>query len=193
MKSITKSLGNYYLYYDFLNKDELSKLNELLKTETLHNATLYNNDNSNNINAAYRRSKITWLPQNDKYKWLYDKILTYVHKANDIMWDFNIIGTSEKLQYGEYDSQYQGHYDWHLDMGSGKTNTRKISISIQLSDPLEYEGGDLQFYISRNPLTAPKQQGTMILFPSYFLHRVTPVTKGMRKSLVLWIAGEPLR
>ena len=65
----------------------------------------------------------------------------------------------------------------------------RLSISIQLSSDKEYEGGDLEFKTGRQIETAPKKNNCAILFPSYFLHRVKPVTKGVRKSLVLWISG----
>jgi PKHD-type hydroxylase len=72
-------------------------------------------------------------------------------------------------------------------MGPRKAR-RKLSLVCQLSDPSEYEGGELQ--INTGEIFTPeKQKGTVILFPSYLLHRVTPVTKGTRRSLVLWIEG----
>ena len=71
--------------------------------------------------------------------------------------------------------------------------TRKLSITVQLSDATEYEGGELQFMVNQNIITAPKEKGTAIIFPSFCLHRVTPVIKGSRKSIVGWIAGPPYR
>ncbi|MCK6649860.1 MAG: 2OG-Fe(II) oxygenase, partial [Bacteroidia bacterium] len=70
---------------------------------------------------------------------------------------------------------------------------RKLSISVQLSDAVEYEGGELQFMINQNIVTAPKEKGTAIIFPSFALHRVLPVTKGNRMSIVGWIAGPAYR
>jgi PKHD-type hydroxylase len=73
---------------------------------------------------------------------------------------------------------------------------RKVSITVQLSDPSEYEGGDLQYFRGGNPDNADtvfKKKGYVFLFPSYMMHRVTPVTQGVRKSLVLWVGGEHYR
>ena len=70
-----------------------------------------------------------------------------------------------------------------------KFSRRKISITVQLSDPSEYEGGDLQIKINAGQSDTPKGLGNVVIFPSYLLHRVTPVTKGLRRSLVLWITG----
>jgi len=79
-----------------------------------------------------------------------------------------------------------------MDCGQEIQNQRKISVTVQLSAPDEYEGGDLQFNIGRQ-ITAPRVQGAAVIFPSFYLHRVTPVTKGVRKSFVLWVGGEPYR
>jgi PKHD-type hydroxylase len=76
-----------------------------------------------------------------------------------------------------------------MDIGPHPINHRKISITIQLSDPDEYEGGDLELWAGVGQVKAPRFQGCAVLFPSYILHRVTPVITGTRKSLVLWVGG----
>jgi PKHD-type hydroxylase len=67
--------------------------------------------------------------------------------------------------------------------------TRKLSLSVQLSEPEDYEGGSLLLYNGEEPMTLPKTRGTGLFFPSYSLHEVTPVTKGIRYSLVAWFLG----
>jgi PKHD-type hydroxylase len=79
-----------------------------------------------------------------------------------------------------------------MDCGEGVQNQRKISVTVQLSHPDEYVGGDLQFNLGQQ-MTAPRIQGAAVIFPSFYLHRVTPVVKGTRKSFVLWVGGEPYR
>lgn len=106
------------------------------------------------------------------------------------MWKFNVIGFGEDIQISEYNEEDNGHYDWHMDVGE-LSPYRKISISVQLSDPKPYEGGDLLIFNSKNYKKLPNSKGTAILFPSYLLHKVTKVTKGTRKSLVIWITGKP--
>jgi PKHD-type hydroxylase len=76
-----------------------------------------------------------------------------------------------------------------MDIGPGNINHRKISITIQLSDPDEYVGGDLELWTGQGQVNAPRSQGCAVLFPSFMLHRVTPVESGTRKSLVLWVGG----
>ena len=98
----------------------------------------------------------------------------------------------ENIQFTEYDSAYDGYYDWHIDTGGKElSSNRKLSMSVQLSDPSEYEGGELQVVKETNVLK--KNRGSAFIFPSYLLHRVTPVTKGTRYSLVCWISGHPFR
>ena len=75
-----------------------------------------------------------------------------------------------------------------MDVGAN-SSTRKLSVSIQLTDPEEYEGGELNFFINKDVIEAPKTKGTVIIFPSFFMHKVKMVTKGVRKSLVIWIHG----
>jgi predicted 2-oxoglutarate/Fe(II)-dependent dioxygenase YbiX len=113
---------------------------------------------------------------------VYDKLVKYINEANQ-HWGFTINSITDSIQYTEY-YENGGHYDWHMDMGDFPQNTRKISITIQLSNPDDYDGGDLEFWLGKTPEKAPREQAFAVLFPSYLMHRVTPVTRGMRKSLV---------
>ena len=72
-------------------------------------------------------------------------------------------------------------------------NVRKLSFSVQLNDPKDYKGGELNLYTSEKPETMKKEQGTLILFPSFILHEVTPVTKGERNALVSWVTGKQFK
>jgi PKHD-type hydroxylase len=180
-------LTNYYFYRgSYLNNIDL--VNKIVNNERNN---LKEGIVTNHVDISYRNSKILWIKKNEESYPLYKDLVYYVKDANKDMWNFKINTFCEDLQYAEYDSENQGQYDWHLDIGEKSSSTRKLSISIQLSDPEEYEGGELQFQTGRSVRVAPKEKGTVIIFPSYFLHRVTPVTKGVRKSLVYWVHGEP--
>ena len=93
-----------------------------------------------------------------------------------------------------------GHYDFHID-GNGYTRppnnnlVRKLSASVLLTDPKNFEGGEFEFKFGNNStdFTVDMDKGDIILFPSYILHRIRPVTKGTRYSLVIWACGKPLR
>lgn len=141
--------------------------------------------------AQYRSGAASWLsPTDESTRWAFEKSLALMHKANATNWDFQLNGEDAFLQFTSY---YVGDfYDWHLDIGESHQDTgkRKLSLVLQLSDPAEYSGGDLELFVQREPRNAPRDRGTVIIFPSYNLHRVTPVTDGSRFSLVHWATGE---
>ena len=114
----------------------------------------------------------------------------YVNK----FYNFDVVGITEPIQFISYDGSGNEHYGWHLDMDGGFKSRRKISIVIQLSDENEYEGGELQIdtcTLDGQLTVGNKKRGSMIFFPSYLLHKVTPVTSGHRYSLVSWLSGQP--
>ena len=142
------------------------------------------------LGEDHRDSRITWLAMDDKNKWLYDRLRPVLQEANRRFFKMKLSGYTESLQLSEY-SQGQ-YYDWHIDFGPGPSSIRKLSFVLQLSDPESYEGGNLEIMNSRDPQAMPRDQGVVIIFPSFTLHRVTAVTSGMRHSLVGWIGGPPL-
>lgn len=106
---------------------------------------------------------------------------------------FELAGFATGCQIARYHESDQGHYDWHIDLGTGRFSRRKLSLSIQLSPADGYAGGDLDFHLSGLDRARMREQGTLIAFPSYLEHRVAPVTRGERFSLVAWIEGPPYR
>ena len=110
---------------------------------------------------------------------------------NDKYFKFDIFGVTEGLQFTSYKAPGD-KYGKHVDRSLG-TVVRKLSISIQLSDPQEYKGGELCFYDSAEKQLAPQNQGTFIIFPSFVQHEVMPITQGERHSLVCWITGKPFK
>jgi PKHD-type hydroxylase len=84
-------------------------------------------------------------------------------------------------------------YGWHQDYGGKLSPSRKLSLVLQLTDPAQYEGGNLQVMTSGEPKSVRKQRGLIAAFPAYTLHQVTPVTQGTRQSLVAWISGPQFR
>ena len=141
-------------------------------------------------NETVRRSRQLWLPPDD-YVWVYDRMLKIARRVNE-RYRYQIDSVDDKIQIAYYDESEQGFFTWHMDWGS-EAQQRKISISVPLNDPAEYEGGDLEFNVSGVPAAVPQEMGAAISFPSYILHRVTPVTRGRRYSMVAWIHGPPFR
>lgn len=122
---------------------------------------------------------------------IYRKMEAFVRKVNDEVYQYDLSGFSEPFQYAVYEGSEGGHYDWHFDNALTKV-VRKLSFSLQLSEPGSYEGGELEVY-NGSLVPAPRERGTLIAFPSYALHRVTPVTRGTRRSLVIWMTGPRFR
>lgn len=147
-----------------------------------------------------RKSTVAWISE----KWIYDIINPFIHTANkNAGWNFQFDWneTSQFTTYGKGD-----YYGWHIDQSDtpkkdknknfdGKI--RKLSLTLQLTDPSQYEGGNLQLkWLSQDAkiktVTIKEGQkcGTIIIFPSFIFHRITPITKGTRQSLVNWSLGD---
>jgi PKHD-type hydroxylase len=141
-----------------------------------------------NTNAQIRRSQVVMLGNEPKHAWLYDRILGAAQQCNRLFFGVDIVGVEANLQLGRYDSSDRGFYNWHTDFAPIRP-LRKLSISIQLSRGEDYEGGDLELMYGVEPQKLDRTRGAFIVFPSFMLHRVTPVTRGTRWSLVAWILG----
>jgi hypothetical protein len=156
--------------------------------------------NDSGADHAIRKSKIAFFPVSSK-EMEYRGIDGDYHKFNDIhrmaadlteyfnkKFNFDI-DSIERLQYAEYHEEENGFYDQHVDIAPLSPLQRKLSFSLQLSDEDSYEGGDLEVFAGGDPIKMPRKKGTLTVFPSFVVHRVAPVTKGVRKSLVWWATG----
>jgi PKHD-type hydroxylase len=139
-----------------------------------------------------RVTRLAWIERNADTARIYDRVAQIVLELNQRLFRFTLAGL-ENFQYTVYDGQEGGHYDWHIDYGRQSARPRKISLSVQLSDPADYDGCELQFQVDSKPAIAPRTRGAVIAFPAFFLHRVTPVRRGLRKSLVVWATGPEFR
>ena len=141
-----------------------------------------------NLDPTIRRSQVFMLENTAKYQWLYERFSFAAQQANRHHFGVDISGIEGNIQLARYDSSDEGFYGWHTDFG-GVSPLRKISFSVQLSHPEDYDGGDLELFVDDPPAKLTRQRGAVIAFPSFTLHRVTPVTRGTRWSLVAWIVG----
>jgi PKHD-type hydroxylase len=146
--------------------------------------------------SEMRSSKVGFLTR-DKSKDLFDLMWRLALARNKSAFGFDIESV-ENIQYGIYNENDK--YDWHIDTNWSNPDSvyhRKISVAIQLSSPDEYEGGDFEIESEEwndwDWTNRVKEKGTVIVFPSFLRHRVTPVTKGTRKSLIAWVDGLPFR
>jgi PKHD-type hydroxylase len=138
-----------------------------------------------------RDSKISWLYPADKMDWVFRRVTDITLNLNEKFFNFDLFGLNEGFQFTNYEAP-SGKYGKHIDRGMNMV-VRKLSISIQLTNPEEYEGGELYLYNDDKGTLMNKTQGTLILFPSYVLHEVMPVTKGERNSLVTWVTGKQFK
>jgi PKHD-type hydroxylase len=208
--------NNYWYFSNVLSPkfcDKLidhSKKTKLITAQTGKEAYLLNKKNKlskkevKNLKKT-RDSNIVFLDD----QWIYDEITPFIQTANkNADWNFDI-NWFESCQFTKY--KLNQHYDWHADNHTEPYNSkdpnfnnkiRKISAVCSLSDPKDFEGGQLQFLIKQK-LNNEKDtivtcneilpRGSIIVFPSFVIHRVTPVIKGTRYSLVMWSLGYPFK
>lgn len=139
----------------------------------------------------HRVSNVKFHDRNENTAWIFDKLNFIIQAANEQFYNFHLNGY-DSFQYTTYDSN--GRYDWHTDISFGEkfvndSEPRKLSLSLVLND--DFEGGEFQINNGKEetPIIVPMHKGRVVLFPSFMIHRVTPVTKGIRKSLVVWCLG----
>jgi PKHD-type hydroxylase len=138
-------------------------------------------------NKDMRSCKQQGLPMNPE-GWPYTYILEIIKHANEMKYNFDLSGfmnidSPMLMKYSKKD-----HYDWHIDVGAGLSN-RKLSFTIQLTDSDEYEGGDIEFLGIKTKTEEFRKKGTIVIFPSFIPHRVTPIKKGVRHAIVGWVHG----
>ena len=147
-----------------------------------------------NRNHNMRRAELVWLDDVPGTEWIMDRFIDVVRDANRETFGFDLTEFAESAQVARYGEERMGHFDWHADIGEGRLAAkRKLTIVVQLSQPQHYEGGLLEVMPSAAIHTADQGIGTATLFPSFLLHRVTPVTKGERHSMTLWSHGPAFR
>jgi PKHD-type hydroxylase len=145
-----------------------------------------------------RRSLVQFHHWNDETAWIFRRLNETIEAINARWYGFALNGY-DSFQYTTYDAGAAGHYGWHMDACLGSSHLpadmiepRKLSLSLLLSEPdADYKGGDFQFNLGNEDgaSTAECRKGRIIAFPSWVIHRVTPVMQGIRRSLVVWVTG----
>jgi len=180
----------------FLKKEECEILIDYALKQKKEIATVGNNV----LNTDIRSNNLVWLsPKNHPtLHWLFAKVSHIIQEVNEHVYKFDLYGLVEDFQFTAYEN-IDDHYEWHIDSGSLQT-TRKLSVTIQLSDPKDYEGCELEFAHEDASDQAPplpenikRGQGSITIFPSFLAHRVTNLTSGKRYCLVIWCSGKPFK
>jgi len=169
-------------------QEECSKIIKIGKSLNLQNAGLVENSKGD---EKIRKSDVSWIRPEEKYKWIFERVRKFVVYINDNAFKFDIHGLNEGLQFTHYQApggQYRPHIDKHYNY-----IIRRLSFSIILNDPREFDGGDLLLFDGEEGKKKIKKLSAKILFPRYVLHQVTPVTRGERFSLVGWVTGKNIR
>ena len=177
---------HYYYFNHGFSPEECRRIVNDFKDGCTDSATVFGGNTT-----ASRKTKVLWLPRNPTTTWIYDRVVNMGAMANEAMFGFDLTGLRDSIQFALYDSDNGGKYDTHIDMGSSDLYAcRKLSMTVQLSDPSDYDGGDVVF---REEHALPRDQGAVSVFSSFSPHSVAPVTRGERYSLVLWIYGPPFK
>lgn len=181
---------NFYAFWNnAFSKEECQTIINIAKNKGLIKGTTKGESNVRDYNV--RDSKISWLYPVDGMDWVFRRVTDITLSLNERFFKFDLFGLNEGFQFTNYEAP-SGKYGKHVDRGMNMA-VRKLSISIQLTDPEEYEGGELNLYDGDKETLMDKTQGTLIIFPSYVLHEVMPVTKGTRNSLVTWVTGKQFK
>jgi PKHD-type hydroxylase len=183
-----------FVYWDnFFSESDLKNI-ELYCTSVGTEKSKVVSPNDGEVNESIRNSEVKLHYINRDNEWLFDKLLTVAGLVNDNFYRFDLLGF-DHFQYTEYNGSGT-KYDYHTDMlfgnniPHGMELCRKLSFSLILSDTTEFEGGDFEIQLgSRTSDKLEQKRGRVLAFPSYILHRVTPIVSGNRKSIVFWAVG----
>jgi PKHD-type hydroxylase len=195
-----------WCYWDntFTN-EELDQICELLVKDGVQRATTVGQNSEDTANLeieiskpeAPRKSMVKFHNYNENTAWIFERLNFAIDQCNSRFYNFDLNGY-DSMQYTEYYDYESGKYDFHMDtimdttIDSKDVEVRKLSMTLVLNEPdVDFEGGGFEINNGRelDSLKVEAPRGRMILFPSFMIHRVAPVTKGTRKSLVVWVLG----
>lgn len=184
-----RNLPQYRVVERFFSPEEVEKIIDLEELQNFNKGRVGNSEGQ--FDANVRDSDISWLSRTRESEWLFFRFHDLVGDVNHDCFMYDIDGF-ESFQYTRYKKNQ--HYSWHFDAFTQYTTwERKISAVIILTEPNKYEGGELQVVTNGNieqPMTLKPPAGSVVFFASWMPHRVAPVQKGVRRSLVAWIMGK---
>ena len=184
----TDQVNLYAFWKKAFSKKECQTIINIAKNKGLIKGATLNDNKTKDV----RDSKISWLYSSDNIDWVFRRVTDITLNLNKRFFKFNLFGINEGFQFTNYKAP-SGKYGKHIDRAMN-IPVRKLSISIQLTNPKKYEGGELKLYNGKKEGSVmDKEQGTLIIFPSYTLHEITPITKGGRDSLVTWVTGKQFK
>jgi len=192
---IKTDFTNFYYYPQVFSSNDILHLEQIIhKNYSFHKGQVGTVELGNLDSNLYNNRDIAYLPFDETTKWLYEKLEKLVIQANEVLFNFSITHVTDLIHYVIY-PENGGHLDWHMDIGKFGVNKRKLALTVQLSDPSEYDGGEFEIWFNNknNFIELPRKKGDVIVFPTFLMHRVKPITRGQRKALVFWVGGEPFK
>lgn len=188
----------YVFWDDFMSQDLIKQTIDYCDAHGTGSSYIINEHGQEAEVLSVRNSKIQMHRFDEKTAFMFDKFLDIATHINNNFYNFDLLGF-DHFQYTVYD-QVGSHYDFHTDTIFGENIplemklTRKLSFSLVLSDCDEYKGGDLELFVNGGDAVKVEQKkGRIIAFPSFMMHRVSPIIKGCRKSIVFWALGPKFR
>ena len=205
---------NWCYWDNAFNDEELDSIITLMDSQELERGTTVGQRQDANANTKIvstqvpnekvRKSDVKFITFNNgmgEADWIFFRLNKIIEDVNNQFYNFDINGY-ESFQYTVYHDHEKGRYDFHMDTIMGPNlpddmyETRKLSMTFLLNEPgVDFEGGEFQINSGqeKDAETVPLNKGRIIIFPSYMIHRVKPVTKGTRKSIVIWVVGPKFR
>ena len=193
---VDSNWNTFYYFKNVFNDNMISDLTSYVTQNYQFSKGITGVPELGNVSDSYESNNrdIAYLSPNQDTKWLYDLLFPLSLEANDKVFKFDIDIVTDPIHYVIY-PQDGGHLDWHMDVGAYGVNRRKLAMTVQLSDSSDYEGGDFEIWMGGKDgfVTVPREKGDVVVFPTFCMHRVKPITKGERRCLVFWTGGRPFR
>lgn len=200
-----QSIAPYSLFDGAFDEESIEKICQIMDKQTLSQGPVGRDKNKelsekfSEANTGLRRaSHVVFLNRQPEVGWIFDRFNFAINELNDRYYNFDLYGY-DVFQYSEYRSEDSGCYDFHVDMSlnrSPKSAFRKLSVVMLLNEPqVDFEGGEFEIHTGQEVLATKValKKGRVLIMPSFIAHRVKKVTKGVRKSTVLWVTGPKFR
>jgi PKHD-type hydroxylase len=191
----TSNWTDFYYYKNVFNDEMIATLEKMVYTHYTFSKGRTGVPQLGNDTDSYETNNrdIAYIKPEAHSQWLYELLFPLALEANEKLFHFDIDVVTDPIHYVIYPED-GGHLDWHMDTGAYGVNKRKLAMTVQLSDPSEYDGGDFEIWFGgKESIIVPREKGDVIVFPAFCMHRVKPITRGERRCLVFWTGGRPFR
>ena len=188
--------NTFYYFKNVFNDQMITELTNMVNSNYTFSKGRTGTAELGNDTDSYKTNNrdIAYINPDTHSQWLYSLLFPMALEANENAFHFDIDIVTDPIHYVIYPED-GGHLDWHMDVGAFGVNKRKLAMTVQLSDSSDYEGGDFEIWMGGKDgfVTVPREKGDVVIFPSFLMHRVKPITRGERRCLVFWTGGRPFR